>query len=111
MMAAMLAWGQGFPAWGQDRPSPVIKNGKQFLVMDQQGLVARDNKTGGLYRDDTRYLKTWDIRLNGETPTLLQANTDEGYAARFIYANNKSSDPAYKEVEEQSIMLKRDSVI
>jgi len=44
----------------------VIKFGDQFMLLDDLGLMPADTQLGyGLYRDDTRYLSTWDVRLNG----------------------------------------------
>src|SRR5947208_417213 len=74
-----------------NHPRQVIKHGKHFLVMDETGLLPADSNIGcGLYCDDTRYLKTWDILLNGNPLTLLYANTSDGYAGKFVYSNKAS---------------------
>jgi glycogen debranching enzyme len=93
-------------------PREVLKNGRHFLVMDETGLLPADSNIGcGFYRDDTRYLKTWDLRLNEEPLSLLSANTADGYAGKFVYGNKASTKDAYKRIEEQSIMVERNLVI
>jgi glycogen debranching enzyme len=93
-------------------PREVLKYGKHFLVMDETGLLPADSNIGcGFYRDDTRYLKTWDLRLNEEPLSLLYANTADGYAGKFVYGNKASTKDAYKRIEEQSIMVERSLVI
>jgi glycogen debranching enzyme len=91
----------------------VLKNGKHFLVMNESGLLPYDSSIGcGLYSDDTRYLSQWDILLNGEPLTLLSADTDSGYAGKFIYGNKASGNTGEeRRVPEQSIVLERNIVI
>lgn len=92
-----------------NHPRLILKNGAYFLVLDEAGLMPAGTAFGyGLYKDDTRYLSSFDISLNGASPVLLSASTDAGYAGRFIYGNaaDKVSGAA-----EQQIMLQRDIVI
>jgi glycogen debranching enzyme len=85
----------------------VLKNGRYFLVLDQNGMISYDGAAGfGLYGDDTRYLSAYEIKLLGRDPVLLYANTDDGYAGRFIYGNQATGD-----LSEQRILLQRDVVI
>jgi glycogen debranching enzyme len=92
-----------------NHPRLVLKNGAYFLVMDESGFMPEGDAYGyGLYKDDTRYLSMLDMSLNGRSPVLLSASTDEGFAGRFIYGN--SADPSSGAAEQQ-IMLKRDVVV
>lgn len=87
----------------------VLKNGAHFLVLDDAGLMPAGTAYGyGLYKDDTRYLSSFNVLLNGNSPVLLSASTEEGYAGRFIYGN--AADVASGAAEQQ-IMLQRDVVI
>jgi len=76
-------------------------------------LMPGDSNIGcGLYRDDTRYLSEWDLSLNGETLTLLSANTEPGFAGRFVYGNKgPRQKPLDKLLPEQSVSVQRDIVI
>lgn len=56
----------------------------------------------GLFRDDTRFLSTWEIFLNGNSPRLLFENTRPGYQAEFVYGNQTTGD-----LQEQSVMISR----
>ena len=96
-----------------NHPRQVLKNGRHFLVMDETGLMPGDSNIGcGLYRDDTRYLSEWDISLNGESLTLLNASTEAGYAGRFVYGNKgPRQKPLDKLLPEQSILVQREMVI
>ncbi len=96
-----------------NHPRQVLKHGAHFLVMDETGLMPGDSNIGcGLYRDDTRYLSEWDLSLNGETLTLLSANTEPGYAGRFVYGNKgPRQKPLDKLLPEQTISVQRDIVI
>ena len=96
-----------------NHPRQVLKHQGHFLVMDETGLMPGDSNLGcGLYRDDTRYLSEWDLSLNGETLTLLSANTEEGFAGRFVYGNKgPRQKPLDKLLPEQSIGVERNVVI
>lgn len=92
-----------------NHPRLILKNGAYFLVLDEAGLMPGSTTYGyGLYKDDTRYLSTFDLTLNGTRPVLLSASTEDGYAGRFIYGN--AADAA-SGLAEQQIMLQRDIVI
>lgn len=92
-----------------NHPRLILKNGAHFLVMDESGLMPAGTSYGyGLYKDDTRYLSALNVSLNGKSPVLLSASTDDGYAGQFIYGN--VADPASGAAEQQ-VMLQRDIVI
>lgn len=82
----------------------VIKNGKHFLVLDTQGMMSGSGSGGfGLYADDTRYLSTWQVKLDGKAPKMLSANTKEGFAGKFIYSNLKGPSAT-----EGTVLLQRE---
>jgi glycogen debranching enzyme len=94
-----------------DRPPEVVKNGAHFMLMDQTGLMPQGDNTGlGLYRDDTRFLKTWDIKLNAQRLTRLYGRTDDGYGARYLYSNKNDDRKGY-ELPNQRILVEREIVI
>jgi glycogen debranching enzyme len=84
-----------------------LKYGNHFLLLDQAGNAPEDNPFGfGLYRDDTRYLSTWEVRLNDQPMVLSYSNTQDGYAGRFLYTN-----PANSTMGEQRVLIERDVLI
>lgn len=107
-----------------DRARFVIKHGRYFLVVDNAGTAPADNAMGaGLYADDTRFLSTWQMQLNGQKPVLLYANTEEGFAARYLYSNRGEQSTSYdgertaqgenqaKPLQEQRFLIERQVVI
>ncbi len=59
----------------------------------------------GLYRDDTRYLNCWDLRLNDAPLTLLYDNSEDGYAARYVYSNPDGVLPCQKIMVERRVLI------
>lgn len=107
-----------------DRARFVIKHGRYFLVVDNAGTAPADNAMGaGLYADDTRFLSTWQMQLNGQQPVLLSANTQDGFAARYLYSNKGEESTSYdaersqpaadqpKRLQEQRYLIERRVVL
>lgn len=107
-----------------DRARFVIKHGRYFLVVDNAGAAPADNAMGaGLYADDTRFLSTWQMQLNGQKPVLLSANTEDGFAARYLYSNKGEESTSYdgersakpqdtvKRLQEQRFLIERNVVL
>lgn len=107
-----------------DRARFVIKHGRYFLVVDNDGTAPADNAMGaGLYADDTRFLSTWQMQLNGQQPVLLSANTQDGFAARYLYSNRGEESSSYdgersqtaehqpKRLQEQRYLIERRLVL
>src|SRR5579871_1375262 len=48
-----------------NHPRQVVKFGKHFMLLDESGMAPADTPYGyGLYSDDTRYLSTWNVKIN-----------------------------------------------
>jgi hypothetical protein len=62
-----------------------VLDGNSFLVADDHGDVGAGSE--GLYYNDTRYLSTWQLLLNGEPPQLLSSDTVDYYSAA-VYLQN-----------------------
>ena len=57
----------------------VLKQGDLFLIADPDGQVPSIRTHGlGLYYHDCRFLRTYELRLNGERPTCLGATVASG---------------------------------
>jgi glycogen debranching enzyme len=63
-----------------------ILEGRTFMFSDSAGDVPRGS-VGGLMHDDTRYLSQWELRLDGETLTLLKSRVVDYYSAAFFLTN------------------------
>jgi glycogen debranching enzyme len=93
-------------------PRAVVKNGNNFLLMAESGLMPKGTDYGyGLYRDDTRYLTEWDMDLNGVRLAPLSSVTGDGYDGRFLYGNSAYAPRPDKSVPEQTLLVQRDVVI
>jgi glycogen debranching enzyme len=94
-----------------NHPRQVVKFGKHFILFDESGMAPANTPYGyGLYSDDTRYLSTWNVKINGAPLTLLSANTDDGYAARYTYANGESGKTV-GDVPGQIALVERQTLI
>jgi glycogen debranching enzyme len=101
--SASLALAQADP----DLPRLAIKHDALFLLTDTKGLMPGDVCAGfGLFRDDTRWLSQWEVRVNGQPLMLLNAHTADGFAAKFVYGNQAS-----RYLPKMSIMVERDVVL
>src|SRR5437763_8176031 len=65
-----------------------VLEGNNFLVADDHGDVSRGAE--GLYYNDTRYLSSWRLLLNGEQPQLLSSDTVDYYSAAVFMQNPQS---------------------
>lgn len=93
-------------------PRATLKNGNNFLLMEESGLMPGGTDFGyGLYRDDTRYLTQWDMSINGVPLSPLSAVTSDGFSGRFLYANQAYVPEPEKKVAEQTLLVQRDIVI
>ncbi len=107
-VVARLYDGDTFKADNPDQDRLVIKNGRHFLVMDQNGLVPASGVRApfGLYRDDTRFLDHWNMFVNGTSLRLLSSNVTAGFEADFVYGNQTTNC-----MQEQSVMVRRQIVL
>lgn len=89
-----------------NHPRHVLKLGAQFLLLDDAGLMPVDNKYGyGLYKDDTRFLSCWDLKIDDRPLTLLYSNTEDGFAGRYVYANTDGPVPREKLLVERNVIV------
>jgi glycogen debranching enzyme len=68
------------------RGEVAVVDGRSFMVSDELGEV-RPGSTHGLFADDTRFLSTYTLELNGTRPVPLGAGAPSHRAAHF-YATN-----------------------
>jgi glycogen debranching enzyme len=86
----------------------ILKEDQVFVVCDIGGDVPAGNDLGlGFYREDTRYLSTYELRLNGRLPILLNHSVDRAYVATFQLVNPALTNPDGSPVPRQSLSLRR----
>ncbi len=87
----------------------ILKHNDVFVVSDVNGDIAAGNEPGfGLYRSDTRFLSTYELRLNGRPPILLNNSVDRAYVATFQLVNPELGTPGEPgSIPKQSLSLRR----
>jgi glycogen debranching enzyme len=63
-----------------------ILEGRTFMFSDSLGDVPAGS-IGGLLHDDTRFLSSWELSLNGERLWLLKSRVVDYYSAAFFLTN------------------------
>src|SRR5207237_8246740 len=62
----------------------------------------------GLYRSDTRFLSTYELRINGRKPILLNHSVDRAYVATFQLVNPTRGEPGGgARIRRQSLSIRR----
>ena len=84
-----MAEAVGYPTIPCERQSPVsdaltLKHDRLFLLVDQRGNVApAGNCSLGLFRDDTRILSHYELRMAGGPPAKLSSQVIQPYASQI----------------------------
>lgn len=66
----------------------VIKDNNLFLLTDQKGDIPKDHPYGlGLYKNDTRFLCRFDLKINGEEPILLSSEANKSTENQMVLTN------------------------
>src|SRR5215831_938265 len=87
----------------------ILKHNDVMFVSDLAGDVPAGNDAGlGLYRSDSRFLSTYELRLNGRRPILLNHGVDRAYVATF-QLSNPLLQPRHSGtlIPQQSLSLRR----
>ncbi|HLJ80775.1 MAG TPA: glycogen debranching N-terminal domain-containing protein, partial [Ktedonobacterales bacterium] len=63
-----------------------IQSDTTFLICDPLGNIL-DGTEHGLYHEDTRFLSTYELTLDGRTPVLLAAHPTAPFAATHVLTN------------------------
>src|SRR5438552_15996206 len=80
-----------------------------MMVSDEMGDIPAGNSKGlGLYFSDTRFVSTYEFRLNRLQPILLSASVDESYVATFQMLNPVLAlDEGKRRIPPQSLSIRR----
>src|SRR5438105_8888278 len=84
-----------------------------MMVSDEMGDIPAGNSKGlCLYFSDTRFVSTYEFRLNRLQPILLSASVDESYLATFQMVNPVLVlDEGKRRIPQQSISIRRSRFI
>jgi len=72
------------PELGTD--AVAVLEGRTFMYSNSLGDVPTGS-VGGLVHDDTRFLGTWVLTIDGRQPALLRSHTVDYYSAAFFLTN------------------------
>ena len=86
----------------------ILKEDQVLVVSDLNGNLPAASELGfGLYRSDTRFLSTFEIRLNGRQPILLSNSVDRAYVATFQLVNPQLEGAGGTVIPRQSLSIRR----
>jgi glycogen debranching enzyme len=86
----------------------VLKENDTFCASDDRGDFPEDDERGfGLYRQDCRFLSTYELRVNGETPILLSHSIDRAYVATFQMVNPELVGLDGQTIAQQTLSIRR----
>jgi glycogen debranching enzyme len=91
----------------QGSPSITINHDHQFLVCDVDGTMAPSGDVGFFARD-TRFVSSYRITINGQTPLLLDGSAVDHFSARHEYITPEL--PLTAQVDGPDAMLKARSI-
>ncbi|KIL52092.1 amylo-alpha-1,6-glucosidase [Jeotgalibacillus soli] len=90
----------------------VIKENDLFLLTDEKGdIVGNHPYELGLYTRDTRFLSSFKLLINGETPVGLHSDGGENYRSRILLTNPHQEDENGLKLWRESIELERNRFI
>ena len=85
-----------------------MKEDGLVLVTEDDGSLPLGTATAlGLYYHDTQFLSGYSIRINGQPPALLSANTEENYVCAFQLANRPATLEDGTTLASQSLSVRR----
>ncbi|MGH7919360.1 MAG: glycogen debranching N-terminal domain-containing protein, partial [Candidatus Dormibacteraceae bacterium] len=86
----------------------VLKQNDTFCVSDDSGdFPDQDDHGFGLYRQDCRFLSTYELRVNGEVPILLSHSVDRAYVATFQMVNPELEGLDGTVIPRQTLSIRR----
>lgn len=86
-----------------------LKHENLYLLTDAFGDIHPDMRGLGLYRDDTRVLSDYQLRVNGFRPVVLRASGGPGYASA-IQLTNPDVRRHPMEKRDAEIVMRRQSM-
>jgi glycogen debranching enzyme len=91
-------------------PSSItINRDDRFIVCQPDGRIL-GGPDDGFFTRDTRFISSWDLRINGRRPVLLNSAPIQYFSARFEYTNESFLDPTGV-VDRQALGIRVDRTV
>jgi glycogen debranching enzyme len=88
-----------------ERRTRVLKHGDTFGVFDRYGdIIPGESSPEGLYHNDTRYLSSLTLLVNGQRPLFLSSKVEDNNAALSVDLTNPDI------IDNDLLVLQRDMV-
>ncbi|MDQ6858673.1 MAG: amylo-alpha-1,6-glucosidase [Chloroflexota bacterium] len=85
-----------------------MKEDSLVLVSEDDGSLPIGTTSAlGLYYHDTQFLSGFSLRINGQAPALLSANTEQNYVGAFQLANRPATLDDGSILPSQSLSVRR----
>ncbi len=99
---------QAPPAAQDIRDTTLVKERDLFMLSDLEGNVPLGSTNGfGLYHGDTRFLSTYELRIQGMKPTILLSSSRWPYLGSYVLTNPNLVTEDGRKIAEQSIQIRR----
>lgn len=97
------------PPRAQDiRDMTLVKERDLFMLADLEGNVPIGSMNGfGLYHGDTRFLSTYELKVQGLSPTILLSSARWPYLGSYVLTNPNLVTEDGRKIAEQSIQIRR----
>ena len=101
------------PSATQDiRDATLVKEGDLFMLADLEGNVPAGNHDGlGLYHEDTRFLSTYDLVMQGVRPTILLSSGRWHFLGTYVLTNPDLTTAEGQPVDKETLQLRRYRVV
>ena len=83
------------------------EDGLVLVTEDDGSLPIGETSPLGLYYHDTQFLSGFALRINGQPPALLSANTEQNYVGAFQLANRPATLDDGTILPSQSLSVRR----
>ena len=99
---------QAPPAAQDIRDTTLVKERDLFMLSDLEGNIPIGGTNGfGLYHGDTRFLSTFELRIQGLSPTVLLSSGRWPYLGSYVLTNPNLVTEDGRTIAEQSIQIRR----
>ncbi|MFC7322015.1 amylo-alpha-1,6-glucosidase [Halobacillus campisalis] len=89
-----------------------IKENNMFLLTSPDGNIYPGGSNGlGLYINDTRFLSSLELFINGEAPILIDSDGSSNYVSRMILTNPHQEQDGSIELWRESVEISREQFI
>lgn len=88
----------------------VVKDGDTFALTDQLGNMLPTSEKG-LYTRDTRFLDTYELRINGSSGTVLHSSCEKNYVSTILLTNDEQVNDGQVQLRREQLEIKREQIV